>query len=588
MSRLTISEAKNLMEAYQSVYAPQETLSTLEQEIFESIAYTLISQGYNAVDVLEYFANVDEEVIVEDIIALSEGNLLIESVVSEEYIQEQYEILNEALPAVAAGLSLAGRALLGQGARRAAGAVVKRMAGPGVRKAVKSLGSNLGKVKGALGGAVNKLKGAARGALNKLPGGSSGKVANALKTAAKWTLGGAAFEAGSRGVKALMGDKGSSGSPSADKSKWNASKALGGQAAFKAGGGAAKMKQNPGMSAADVQKLGMKNIRNKPKSDSSSPAPAAPASPGSDKRAPSSTTSTKPKPAIGKLGNTSFERRTPTSTEFKGAQEYRQQNPGAKPEDVLKAAQEAGKRQASVDADIKRTNTPAELNKPAPAGSALAKEQERRKRAAETATTASESHDAFDLVLDYLFSEGHVDTLDEALYVMMEMDAEMIADICEGIDFKGAAREQARRDAEQEKRDKEVPTNKERRLMKGRFRPGASSAERAEGGRDALKQKGKVPKKGGKDMFEQVLEHLISEGYAETEEAAREIIANMSEGWMQSIVEQSAIASRTAAVVDDQRRGSHGMAHDQRMTGDSIKKLNRYKGPIVTPGLPGA
>ena len=121
MSRLTISEAKNLMEAYQSVYAPQETLSTLEQEIFESIAYTLISQGYNAVDVLEYFANVDEEVIVEDIIALSEGNLLIESVVSEEYIQEQYEILNEALPAVAAGLSLAGRALLGQGARRAAG-----------------------------------------------------------------------------------------------------------------------------------------------------------------------------------------------------------------------------------------------------------------------------------------------------------------------------------------------------------------------------------------------------------------------------------------------------------------------------------
>jgi hypothetical protein len=152
--------------------------------------------------------------------------------------------------------------------------------------------------------------------------------------------------------------------------------------------------------------------------------------------------------------------------------------------------------------------------------------------------SAFEQYDAYDVVLEYLFDNGHVDTVDEAHYVMMEMDAEMIANICEGIDFKGAAREQARRDAEQEERDKEVPTNKERRLMKGRFRPGASSAERAEGGRDALKQKGKVPRKDGKDMFEQVLEHLISEGYADTEESAIEIIANMSEGWIQSIVEE--------------------------------------------------
>jgi len=38
---------------------------------------------------------------------------------------------------------------------------------------------------------------------------------------------------------------------------------------------------------------------------------------------------------------------------------------------------------------------------------------------------------AFDLVLEYLFSQGHVDTLDEALYVMMEMDSNTIYDICE-------------------------------------------------------------------------------------------------------------------------------------------------------------
>jgi hypothetical protein len=40
-------------------------------------------------------------------------------------------------------------------------------------------------------------------------------------------------------------------------------------------------------------------------------------------------------------------------------------------------------------------------------------------------------HDAYNVVLEYLFSQGHVDTLDEAHYVMMEMTAETIQSICE-------------------------------------------------------------------------------------------------------------------------------------------------------------
>jgi hypothetical protein len=46
-------------------------------------------------------------------------------------------------------------------------------------------------------------------------------------------------------------------------------------------------------------------------------------------------------------------------------------------------------------------------------------------------TQTEEKMDAFDLVLDYLVSEGHADTLDEALYVMMEMDSETIQSVCE-------------------------------------------------------------------------------------------------------------------------------------------------------------
>jgi len=43
----------------------------------------------------------------------------------------------------------------------------------------------------------------------------------------------------------------------------------------------------------------------------------------------------------------------------------------------------------------------------------------------------SYEYDAYDLVLEYLLSQGHADTLEEANYVMLELDAEMIGDIVE-------------------------------------------------------------------------------------------------------------------------------------------------------------
>jgi hypothetical protein len=39
------------------------------------------------------------------------------------------------------------------------------------------------------------------------------------------------------------------------------------------------------------------------------------------------------------------------------------------------------------------------------------------------------------------------------------------------------------------------------------------------------------------DLFDYILEHLIAEGYADTNEAALAIMANMSEEWRESIVE---------------------------------------------------
>ena len=62
------------------------------------------------------------------------------------------------------------------------------------------------------------------------------------------------------------------------------------------------------------------------------------------------------------------------------------------------------------------------------------------------------------------------------------------------------------------------------------------------------------------DTFDTVLEYLVSEGYADTEEAALQIMANMSEEWRESIVEGLAstlikgavkVAQKAPAIVKD-------------------------------------
>jgi hypothetical protein len=95
-----------------------------------------------------------------------------------------------------------------------------------------------------------------------------------------------------------------------------------------------------------------------------------------------------PTPAIGKLGNTSFERRTPTSAELRAAQDARSK--GASPEKALQAAQKTnlptqGPTPAipdlkSVNADLAKANSPAVINRPAPAGTALAAQQSQQKK----------------------------------------------------------------------------------------------------------------------------------------------------------------------------------------------------------------
>jgi hypothetical protein len=74
------------------------------------------------------------------------------------------------------------------------------------------------------------------------------------------------------------------------------------------------------------------------------------------------------------------------------------------------------------------------------------------------------------------------------------------------------------------------------------------------------------------DLYDIILSHLLDEGYADTEQAAEAIMANMSEDWRGSIVEGAAGAFVPSKVDDSNNRR------------DMLK--NRY-GQDVSPRIPG-
>jgi hypothetical protein len=157
--------------------------------------------------------------------------------------------------------------------------------------------------------------------------------------------------------------------------------------------------------------LGVPDKPAQPKQDIS------PAPPASTKTAP-----TKPSPpksaiersaqgyAVGTTkGGTKYEIRTPTRAE-------------------MDASRKAGGGEAGVKAAVAAGQP---TTGPAPTQAQMSDAGAAAKAAAAASKVKKESYDAYDLVLEYLLSQGHAETIAEAHYVMMEMDAEMIGDIVE-------------------------------------------------------------------------------------------------------------------------------------------------------------
>lgn len=539
MSNLTKNDINELMEAYNAVYdldlreelEEEREVQELALEIIENAAYVLFSQGYDVNDLIDYFSEADEEVIAEDVIAISEGVLLVESVAaSDEYIAEQFKILNEGI--LDAGLKLGARALGslrgGVGRVLSAGANQIQKGGGGIRAAAGAMGRAATRAASQTGSkllskgvnAAKGLVGKVGGTLSKIPGvGILGKIGSrALPVAGAalygmdaanrfkkgdWGggllsgLGAATSFAGPVAALApaaiqmgtdalgLTGDKSIKssststkppstppGAPKPPKGAGNVNVPGKGQRYYASSDKKYYKNYNDALAARNSRRGVKPSTTTTPPPGAPPPqtppgASGAPSKPPGAPSRPSGAPSKPPgapapsaapsKPATGVLGNTTFERRTPTSAEQQGAQDYRAKNPNASPEDVLKAAKEAGKpatpdygRIASQSPSvpnsvafgpnapdlIKTTNTlassPTTGTTPVkPPGTPPTPTESTSKKKPVTASPTNESYEPYDIVLEYLFSQGHVDTLDEALYVMMQMDSENIRGICE-------------------------------------------------------------------------------------------------------------------------------------------------------------
>ena len=363
-----MSKSHYIIEDVQSIYASinEETESVEEidnfaGDVYAAVATSMLHEGYSASGILGFLSTASDEEILERFGDYDE-NFIAESTISEEYVNEQVEQLDEfvgaALRVLGAGakaakfaknakglapLSRIGQGL--QGAGRAMSRVAKQ--GPGASSVVRS--------------GLSKLRSAAGAGLGKLKAGAS-KIGGALKGAAKTLLPGAVgFAAGRMSAPKAEAPKASQ--PAAEKP--------------------------PSTSAA------------------APPKPAAPK--------PNPNVATSPKTGE----KTTFQRRLPTMKELRAAQQARAQakaageSKGEAEYQAVKAGVNAGKPPA---AKPKAAGGPGGYQLPA---------------GAKPKTVEAVKKESYDVVLDYLLSGGHAETVEEAHYIMLRLEADHIQEIVE-------------------------------------------------------------------------------------------------------------------------------------------------------------
>ena len=399
----------------------------LVEDILSTISSTMICEGYSTNGVIGFLADSSEEDILEKYLSYNES-MITESVVTEEYIQEQLEIFDQ----VIAELNLGSVAKLGKGILGLAGRVASKPARMAVASKIMKSANPARTI-----AAVERLSASKVAKAGLDPA----MVKNAPDLASKVRMGVTAPIKGkvSQAVKAVK--------DLAQKAKpvlKNVAKL--GAVGLTAGAG--------GYLGAKLAGAGSKPSES-PKPTQTPPAapakpPAAPAKPSSGSPAPASP---KPKPQADsgtqqykdliKAGKTK-------EAEALGLKQWAKAHPDLasklNPDGTQKGT---GQSQMEKDAEQLRQMTnaskqrqgelmggpegPGKIDTKA-ADAALKAQQEKdsqkvKKDLEKAASSMKESYEPYDIILEYLMGKGHADTIEEAHYIMLEMDTDAVGAI---------------------------------------------------------------------------------------------------------------------------------------------------------------
>jgi hypothetical protein len=368
-----------------------EEFAELVEDIISTISLSMVYEGYSANGIISFLANSPNEDIIEKYLNFDE-NVITESVISEDYIVEQLDQLNEfvgaALRILGAGLKAAKYAKGVKGiapvARLASGF---KGAGTAAERVAKQGFKQSSVIRSGLTKGVEKVKDIAK----------SAKTALTSPTAKKVGLGalglGAATGAGYLGAKmAGAGDqplsakqKPNSNPPASEKPP--AAPKLPTPAGSNSGGGG-------GEASSSVKP----KVTAKPKKSDEGPAGETPMQKWARLNP---TLASKVKP-----GQSGYQEISQTRVK-PGPYEKKNQTPTTGPEasDALKS--QAGADVAAIQAKQKL-------------------DFERKQK--EVATTQKES---YDIILEYLFDNGDAHTIAEAEYLMTELDESFIQSLIE-------------------------------------------------------------------------------------------------------------------------------------------------------------
>lgn len=460
-----------------------EEFTELVEDIISTISLSMVHEGYSANAVIAFLANSPEEDIIEKYLNFDE-TIITESVVSEEYIQEQIvqldEIIGAALRVLGSGLKAAKYAKGAKGlapvARfasglKGAGTAAERVAQQGFKKSsvVRSgLSKAATKVKDVAVGAKNKVQDVAKGAKAALTSPTAKKVG--LGALGLGAAAGAGAIGGYTGAK-IAGAGGPGGKGPSPETAKQTGDFMSGSSLAKLGGREGRIKggefrtmpwsgdsrQRYNNSSGVKPPVAVKPPSNAPSGGSAAPSgsggggsTAAPSGgTGSRSSAPSSRSVTPTKPSVAKTkapdkapaGETPMQTWARTNPKLAsqvklgqsgydeisakrvvpGRYEKKDQTPTTGPEPTS-----AQKTQAGADVAAYQAGERDKLNK---------------KQREVAALTQKESYSAYDLVIEYLLNDGHANTISEAEYVMTELDENFINSLIENYESNLIAEE---------------------------------------------------------------------------------------------------------------------------------------------------